>query len=199
MKRTIFFNTLVLYLLIMPGYAQESDLTKKGSFSVTANPSFYILGGYSVKGFYHLPQKWSVGLAVEANFELPDFARDQFFQNNGDITVNWDYLFGLEGRYRFTDSHIDKGFYVLGTWGYEGWTIRDNDGNEDEFENWYGSIGLGYNWYFLKKPHFHVGASYNVVFILSNTAERTLGQAEYNIRPVVPPSFAPTIYLGWRF
>jgi len=200
MIRTMIISTFALCLLAKtPVDAQDRNNLEKGSFSATVNPSFYILGGYSIKGFYHLPKKWSFGLAAEANFELPDFARDQFFKNDEDITVDWDYLIGVEGRYRFTDNHIDKGFYVFGSLGYEGWTIRDNDGNKDEFDNWYSSLGIGYNWYPFKKPNFHLGASYNVVFILNNTEERTVGQAQYNLRPVVPPSFAPTIYLGWRF
>ncbi|MEM6841677.1 MAG: hypothetical protein AAF632_05595 [Bacteroidota bacterium] len=190
--------TIILSIATRSLQAQENE-EPNASFTITANPSFFVLGGYSVKGLYHLPQRWSFGVALEANFELPDFARDQFFENNGDITVDWDYLVGVEARYRFTDSNVDKGFYVLGTLGYEGWTISDQMEAEDTFDNWYSSIGVGYNWYPFKKPKFHVGASYNVVFILNNTNDRTVGQSEFNIRPVVPPSFAPTIYLGWRF
>ncbi len=169
-----------------------------GSFSITANPIFFGLGGYSIKGFYHLPKRWSFGLAAEANFELPELARDQFFENDGDIIVDWDYLVGIEARYRFTDSAIDKGFYAFGTLGYEGWTISDGAAASDGFENWYASLGIGFNWYPFKKPNFHIGASYGVVFILNNTANREIGALEYNIRPVVLPSFVPTVYLGWR-
>lgn len=179
--------------------AQAIDSPQKGSFSVTVNPSFFVLGGYSIKGLYHLPKRWSFGIAAEANFELPSFARDQFFHTSSNLKVHWDYLVGIEGRYRFTKSHIDKGFYVLGTLGYEGWTLRDENANRDEFDNWYSSIGVGYTGYPFKKPHFHLGASYNLVFILNNTHERTIGSLTYNIRPVVPPSIAPTLYLGWRF
>ena len=100
----------------------DSD-TDKGSFSITVNPAFYVLGGYSAKGYYHLPRKWSLGIAAEASFELPDFSRDQFFDNNEDIDVHWDYLVGIELRYRFNDGNVDRGFYLLGTLGYEGWTI----------------------------------------------------------------------------
>ncbi len=186
--------------LAMPQiWAQGQPESDKGSFSVTINPVFYLLGGYSVKGFYHLPKKWSFGLAAEAGFELPDIARDQFFDNNEDITVDWDYLVGLDVRYRFTDSNVDRGFYALGTVGYEGWTITEDAGQEDSFDNWYASVGLGYNWYPFKKPNFHVGASYNLIFILNNTEERTVGDSRYNINSVVPPSFLPTFLLGWRF
>lgn len=186
-------------LMVPQLWAQGQPETERGSFSVTVNPVFYLLGGYSVKGFYHLPKKWSFGLAAEANFELPDIARDQFFDNNGDITVDWDYLVGVDVRYRFTDSHVDRGFYVLGTVGYEGWTINDDTGQEDSFDNWYSSIGVGYNWYPFKKPRFHVGASYNVIFILNNTEERVVGDSRYSINGLVPPSFLPTFLLGWRF
>ena len=200
MIRILIICTFVLGMFALPAQAQESGNVDKGSFTATLNPSFFALGGYSFKGFYHLPKKWSFGLATEANFELPEFARDQFFDNNDDITVHWDYLIGVEARYRFTDSHIDKGLHLLGTLGFEGWTISDENGNEDEFDNWYASLGVGYNWYPFKEPRFHVGASYNVIFILNNSDERTVGQSNYNIRPVVPPSlFSPNIYLGWRF
>ena len=173
--------------------------TEKGSFSVTVNPAFYILGGYSAKGFYHLPKKWSLGVAAEASFELPDFSRDQFFDNNGNVDVHWDYLVGIEARYRFNDSNIDQGFYLAGTLGYEGWTITSDTGAEDSFDNWYSSLGVGYNWYPFRQPHFHVGAAYSIIFILNNAEDRLVGDTNYNIRPVVPPSVIPTLYLGWRF
>ena len=191
----------VSLIVVSHAWAQSTSVSEsqRGSFSVTVNPVFYLLGGYSVKGFYHLPRKWSFGLAIEAGFELPDIARDQFFDNNEDITVDWDYLVGAEVRYRFNDSNVDRGFYALGTVGYEGWTIRDDAGQEDAFDNWYASIGAGYNWYPFKKPYFHVGATYNVIFILNNTEERVVGDSRYSINGVVPPSFFPTFLVGWRF
>jgi len=196
-----YFKTIVTFvvttlLLSSVAHGQENE---KGAFAVTANPSFYILGGYSVKGFYALPKRWTFGIAAEANFELPEFARDQFFENNNDITVDWDYLVGVEVRYRFTDSHINKGLYLVGTFGYEGWTITNDDGLEDDFDNWYAAFGVGYNWFPFKKPNFYLGANYNLIFILNETDERRFGDSEYKIRPVVPPSWAPNIYLGWRF
>ncbi|MEO1253316.1 MAG: hypothetical protein AAFY41_00335 [Bacteroidota bacterium] len=177
----------------------QQDETDISSYSITVNPAFFALGGYSVKGFYHLPKNWSVGVAFEAGFELPDFARDQFFNSAEELTVDWDFLIGTEVRYRFYDGELDKGWYILGTAGFEGWTILDDNGNDDPFENWYASLGLGCNWYPFKKPNLHLGASYNVVFILNNTNKRIIGANEYNINTVVPPSFAPTIHLGWRF
>ena len=192
----ILYISLAAMLVTSSAFSQE---TERASFAVTANPSYYFLGGYSVKANYILPKKWSFAVAAEANFELPDFARDQFFDNDEDITVDWDYLIGIEARYRFTDSHIDKGLFLLGTFGYEGWTITNDAGLEDEFDNWYASLGIGYNWYPFKKPNFHLGASYNVVFILNNTDDRSLGESTYNIRRVVPPSVIPTVFIGWRF
>lgn len=197
--RFSFFFVALLLILSWNLSAQTSEKLQSGSFSVTVNPSFFILGGYSVKAFYHLPKKWSFGLSAEAGFDLPNFARDQFFMNNGNIDVHWDFLVGVEARYRFNNSDVDKGFYALATLGFEGWSIEDQNGNMDEFDNWYSSLGLGYNWYPFKRPNFHLGVSYNVVFILNNTDERTVGQEIYNINQIVPPSFAPVIYLGWRF
>ncbi len=190
---------IIFFLSSFVASAQDSDVENISPISVTVNPSFFVLGGYSVKGFYHLPKRWSFGVAAEAGFELPDFARDQFFDNAEDLTIHWDYLLGVEARYRFHDAQLDKGFYIQGTLGIEGWTATDVNGSEDQFDNWYSSLGVGYNWYPFKKPKFHLGASYNVVFILNNTDTRTAGTQEYSINSVVPPNFAPTIYLGWRF
>ncbi|MEM7109772.1 MAG: hypothetical protein AAF519_16215 [Bacteroidota bacterium] len=191
---TLFYISVLSHALFSQG-----DDPNKASFSITANPAYYVLGGYSVKGYYITPNHWSFGVAAEASFELPDFARDQFFDNNEDITVDWDYLIGVEARYRFTDSQVDKGLFVQGGLGYEGWTVTSTDGAIEEFDNWYANIGLGYVWYPFKKPNFHLGANYSVVFILNETQERTLGASEYNIRTIVPPSFAPSIFIGWRF
>ncbi|WP_124147542.1 hypothetical protein [Okeania hirsuta] len=199
MLKKVFLLSLFIGLSVKSMHSQDTRNPSTGSFSATVNPSFFILGGYSIKGFYHLPKKWTFGIAAEASFELPEFARNQFFDNNNDITVNWDYLVGIEARFRFKDSPIDKGLYLQSTLGYEGWTIDNRKGMEDTFDNWYSSLGLGYNWYPFKKPNFHLGASYNIVFILNNTEERMVGESIYNIRPIVPPSFAPNIYLGWRF
>ena len=69
--------------------------------------------------------------------------RDQFFENNEDITVDWDFLVGVEARYRFTDSAIDKGLFLQGTFGFEGWTITNDDQAQDDFDNWYASLGVG--------------------------------------------------------
>ncbi|MEM6377317.1 MAG: hypothetical protein AAF705_03835 [Bacteroidota bacterium] len=191
----IFLTALMISTLSL----QAQNAEEKPSYSITANPAYYILGGYSVKGYYITPQRWSFGLAAEASFELPDFARDQFFDNNEDITVDWDYLIGAEVRYRFSDSPIDKGLFLQAGFGYEGWTITNDDGQQEGFDNWYGNIGIGYTWYPFKRENFHLGGNYNIVFILNETQDRVLGDSQYNIRPVVPPSFIPSIFLGWRF
>ena len=168
-------------------------------YSVTVNPSFFALGGYSLKAYHHRPSRWSFGIAAEAGFELPEFARDQFFENNEDIDVEWDFLWGVEARYRLNKESFDKGFFLVGTFGFEGWTVESESGVNDEFDNWYASLGIGYLWYPFKKDNFHLGASYNIVFILNNTEERTVGTSRYNIRSVVPPSFSPNLIVGWRF
>ena len=191
-------------LLISAGaFAKENNNTNtdKGSFGISVNPAFYALGGYSVKGLYHLPKRWSFALAVEAGFELPDDFRDAFFKDNESIDVNWDYLVGVEARYRFNDASYDKGFFAYATLGMEGWTVDEIDtSNEDSFDNWYSSIGIGYNWYPFKKKNFNIGLAYNVIFILNNTDDRLVGSTTYAIDIVIPPSLIPsTISIGWRF
>ncbi|MGD1842864.1 MAG: hypothetical protein ACFB0B_18500, partial [Thermonemataceae bacterium] len=196
---TLISLLIVIVLRSLQAQVTEAPITDYSPFSISVNPSYFLLGGYSVKGFYILPKRWSFGIAAEASFELPTFARDQFFDNNDDITVDWDYLVGVEARYRFNDAALDKGLFIQAGLGYEGWTIIADDGAEDQFDNWYGSLGVGYILYPFKKKHFHVGGNYNVVFILNNTEERLVGESSYNIRPVVPPSFLPTLFVGWRF
>ncbi len=169
------------------------------NFSINANPIYYALGGYNLKGFYHLPKRFSFGIALEAGFELPDFATDQFFESEGDIAVHWDRLFGAEIRYRLIDADIDSGPYILATGGHEKWTVENVNTDEHEFTNWYSSIGIGYNWYPFKKPQFHLGGSYNIIFILNNHQQQQVGNEFFNIKSVIPPSIIPTLYFGWRF
>jgi hypothetical protein len=204
-KSIIFF---VLILGVMQLSAQQKLDSTKGFFSVGINPTYPILGGYGAKVFYNFPKKWSVGLASEGSFQLPKFAAEQFFKNSKNITVDWNYALGLEVRYRFRKKDNDiKGFYLMGTLGYEEWTITKaesaaaapNTKQKDDFTNWYSSLGGGYNLFPFKKAGFWVGVQYNVIFIMNNTNDRTVNGVTYNIRPVVPPSLAPNLYIGWRF
>jgi hypothetical protein len=122
--------------------------------------------------------------------------------------VHWDYAAGLEARYRFRKKDNDiKGLYALGTLGYEAWTISKpttvavvaNTLQSETFPTWYSSVGAGYTVFPFKKSGFWIGAQYNVIFILNNTNTRSINGQAYNIKPIVPPSFTPNIYLGWRF
>ncbi|WP_205127823.1 hypothetical protein [Okeania hirsuta] len=108
MLKKAFLLSLIIGLSVKSIHSQDSRNPSTGSFSTTVNPSFFILGGYSIKGFYHLPKKWTFGIAAEASFELPEFARNQFFDNENDINVNWDYLVGIEARFRFTIALLIK-------------------------------------------------------------------------------------------
>ena len=67
-----------LLVNINAGAQTGTDVNDKGSFGISSNPAYFILGGYSVRGIYHLPKRWSLGLSVEAGFELPDNFRDIF-------------------------------------------------------------------------------------------------------------------------
>jgi len=179
----------------------KTDTDDKGSFGISSNAAYFFLGGYSVRGIYHLPKKWSFGLSFEAGFELPDNFRDIFFEDNQAIDVHWDYLIGTEFRYRFNDNPFDEEFYAFGTLGFEGWTVTEiSTGRERSFDNWYGGIGVGYNWYPFKKKNFNVGVNYNVIFILNNTDDQTAGDTVFSIDNFIPPSFVPSTFtIGWRF
>lgn len=179
--------------------AQDSETTEKGSVTLVTNPAYFVLGGYHIKPSYHFPKKWSLGLTIQGGFELPEFARDQFFDFSGDdITVDWTYAIGAELKYRFSKASFDKGLYTAFNLGYEGWDVK-NASQEESFDNWFASIDLGYNWYPFKKERFHVGVNYTLIFILNNTEDRTLGETTYNIDSIVPPSLIPSILVGWRF
>ncbi|MEM7487209.1 MAG: hypothetical protein AAF348_18530 [Bacteroidota bacterium] len=173
----------------------------KGSFGVSTNPAYFALGGYSVRGIYHLPKRWSFGINVEAGFELPDDFRDLFFNDNQAIDVDWDYLVAAEARYRFSKESYDAGFYVNGSVGFEGWTVNEIASDVDtSFDNWFSSFGVGYTWYPFKKKNFNVGVNYNIIFILNNTDEQQLGNTTFNIERVIPPTLIPSnILIGWRF
>lgn len=190
---------LALIICSATPYLLPGQENTNGNFTASINPAYWALGGYSIRGHYILPKKWSFGLVSEAGFSLPAFARDQFFKNQNDIEVDWDYLFGLEVRYRFTEASIDKGLYLLAATGYEGWTIENDAGATDDFSNWYASLGVGYLWYPFKKERLSLGANYNLIFLLNNTDERFAGESVYQLRPVVPPSLIPSLSLGWRF
>lgn len=194
---------LILFMASTDVFAQTTTDTtnEKGSFGININPAYYALGGYSVRGIYHLPERWSFGLNVEAGFELPDDFRDTFFNDNQNINVNWDYLVALETRYRFNTETYDKGFYASASLGFEGWTVKEiGTDSEQGFDNWFSSFGVGYNWYPFKKKNFNVGLNYGIIFILNNTDDQTAGNTTFKIESVIPPSFIPSnIHIGWRF
>ncbi len=182
--------------------AQDQDPPlDKGSFGVSTNPTYFALGGYSIRGIYHLPKRWSFGLNAEAGFELPDDFRDLFFNDNQAIEVDWDYLVAAEARYRFSKESYDAGFYVNGSVGFEGWTVNEISSDADtSFDNWFSSFGVGYTWYPFKKKNFNIGVNYNIIFILNNTDGQLVGDTAFNIERVVPPTFIPSnILIGWRF
>ncbi len=200
--KKIILSILACTLFAANVSAQSNSSTdNEGSFGLTINPTYYVLGGYSIRGMYHLPKKWSFGLNVEGGFELPDDFRDAFFEDNAAVDVNWDYAVAVETRYRFNKEPFDNGFYAFGTLGFEGWTVIEIDSGEEEtFDNWFTSIGVGYNWYPFPKRKLNIGLSYNVIFILNNTDDQNAGSTVFNIDTVIPPSFVPSnIHIGWRF
>ena len=175
-----------------------STNSTNGIISITTNPTYFVLGGYHITPWYHFPKKWSIGSTLQGGFDLPTFARDQFFESTTDnFTIDWRYAVSVDLKYRFTDAAFDKGFYTTISLGYEGWTI-EADG-ENTFDNWFTSINVGYNWFPFARERFHLGAHYSLIFLLNNTNERQIGDNTYRLRSIVPPSYAPSIFLGWRF
>lgn len=171
-----------------------------GKISVAVNPVYFGLGGYYVNPFYHFPKRWSVGSTLQGGFELPEFARDQFFTvSNEDITVDWSYAVSVEARYRFSQATYDKGFFAVGAMGFEAWKVN-SEGAADEFDNWFTSVGVGYNWFPTKNNRLHLGLQYSLIFILNNTDERGVGDEVYNIETLIPPGLLPSAFvIGWRF
>jgi hypothetical protein len=206
MNKVIAF--FISFMIVAQVSAQQKSDAAKGFFSAGINPVYPLFGGYGAKVFYNFPKRWSIGLASEGSFTLPEFAVKQFFKNSQNIVVDWNYAVGVETRYRFRKKDNDiKGFYLLGTLGYEGWTVNKAENTtsipniiqEEKFSNWYSSLGGGYNLFPFKKAGFWIAVQYNVIFIMNNTQNRNVNGVNYNIRPVVPPSIAPNLYLGWRF
>ena len=183
-------------------FAQNTDQSQtKSSLGVNVNPAYFVLGGYSLRGIYHMPKRWSFSVNIEGGLELPDDFRDAFFEDNEAVDVDWDYAIGLEARYRLNKNPFDDGFYVFGTIGFEGWTVNEIGSEQNRsFDNWFASAGIGYNWYPFEKKNFNLGLSYNIIFILNNTENQTVGNTVYAIDSVVPPSIIPSnIHIGWRF
>lgn len=179
-------------------HSQSGAGLSKASISLTANPAYFVLGGYHIKSSYHFPKRWSIGLTIQGGFELPEIARDQFFNvTNEAIAVEWAYAIGAELKYRFSDASFDKGLVSVIGLGYEGWKVYLQD--TDEFENWFLGIDLGYNWYPFGKQRFHVGVNYSLIFILNNTDARSVGGNSYNLKRIVLPNYIPSILIGWRF
>ncbi len=210
MKKLLILSLLSLMTLNLSAQSKEimPFTTDKGYFSVGTSPIYPFLGGYGLHIFYNLPKSWSFGIVSEGAFKLPESATTQFFKNGDALRVNWDYAIGLEARYRFNRKDNDiRGLYTYISLGYEAWAITKSDDSpmatgfsqKDNFDNFYSSIGIGYNLFPFKNKGFWLGASYGVIFILNNTSERTVNNSTYNIQPIVPPSFIPNIYIGWRF
>jgi len=203
--KKIFFCLIISQLFYANVNGQEqinnNQTKQKSSFGVSINPAFYALGGYSFRGIYHRPKKWSFGINVEGGFELPDNFRDAFFNDNEGINVDWDFIAALETRYRFNNSNYDKGFYATGIVGFEGWTVNEIGSDEEtSFDNWFTSIGIGYTWYPFKKKNFNLGFNYNIIFILNNTEDQFVGNTTFNLERVILPGFIPSnIHIGWRF
>ena len=197
-KPVIFWILVILSLVGSYGYAQSDDPYPHGSFSLVTNPAFFALGGFHLKPSYHFPKKWSVGATFQGGFELPEFAQEQFFEFADDqLSIDWTFAIGLELKYRFSDATFDKGLYAALNLGYEGWEADRND--SDTFQNWFTSLDLGYNWYPFNRARFHVGLAYTLIYILNNTDERQVGETEYRLKSLVPPSYIPSILVGWRF
>jgi Outer membrane protein beta-barrel domain len=200
-------KTLVLVVCLMASHSLFSQ-ADKGSYSIGLSPTYPIFGGYGAKAFYNFPKKWSIGILTEGSFDLPEFAEKNFFNNADAINVKWDYSIGIEARYRFRKADNDiKGLYCFSTLGYEPWTINKSENTnavsgtkqEDKFDNWFASIGIGYNWFPIKNKGLWIGAAYNTIFILNNNSDRTVNGSTYNLKSIVPPTFTPNIYVGWRF
>ncbi|MGD1840504.1 MAG: hypothetical protein ACFB0B_06350, partial [Thermonemataceae bacterium] len=58
--------TLLIVIVLRPLQAldTEAPITVYSPFSISGNPSYFLLGGYSVKGLYILPKRWSFGIAA---------------------------------------------------------------------------------------------------------------------------------------
>lgn len=173
MRKQSLILVWLLTLIPLMSIAQAEEYTfqppKNGSISASINPLLFGAGGYSVKGFYHFVNRWSLGLTLEGGLTSFELVRDEYFTNNGDIDVDWSTLYNLEVRYRLNKKAIDEGFYLDGTIGINSWNIREMDNNlEENLAHGYLSVGLGYTWYPFKKKRLNITALYSLYTPLSN-------------------------------
>ena len=174
----------------------------KPSFSLRSNLPFFFVGGYHVEGSIHLPGHWTFGLTLQGILELPDVGRDQFFEVSNDaITIEWPYAVGAEVMYRFREGAFDRGFFVAGSLGYEGWrAVRNEDFDlERSFGTGFAALDVGYTWYPFRARHFLITAEYSTVLLLNDTDRQALGDESFELRRVAWPRPIPNLLFGWRF
>ena len=188
--------------LLSSAQGDSAGIPDRPAFTIKANVPYYFIGGYHVEPSVHFRGHWSVSATVQGIAEIPDFARDQFFDVSDDaIAVEWPYAIGAEVMYRLREGAYDGGFFVTAGLGYEGWRIRHDAEPvpEETLTNAFAAVDLGYTWYPFKRQRFHGTVQYPLIWLLNNTDRRAIGGDTYELQTVVPPGLLPNILFGWRF
>ena len=172
------------------------------AFTLRSNLPYFFIGGYHLEGAVHFPGHWSAGATVQGISELPEVGRDQFFEVSDDaIGIEWPYAVGAEVMYRLREGDLDRGFFVAGNLGYEGWRAVRNGGSDAEraFGTGFAALDVGYTWYPFPKRRFLLTAEYTAVLLLNDTDRQAVGDETFELRRVAWPRPIPNVLLGWRF
>ncbi|MEM1338635.1 MAG: hypothetical protein AAF634_00505 [Bacteroidota bacterium] len=192
MKKKTLFLTVVIPLIAVASTLGQNDTP--GAFSIESNALNWFSNGYSLGGYYFLPNtKISLGVGIEGLRYTDDNLKETAFEN-GDLIdeVQLDYLARVEFRYHFKEHH--EGFYAGVRAGFEEWTLSLED-SEASVENGFVSPTIGYIWHPWGKDGLMIHPFFAGIFILGD-GEATLGQVNINLNGFLPN---PGIAIGFKF
>lgn len=190
-RRAISIITVLSVLATTELKAQERE---KPSFSIETNVLFYGFQGYSIGGYYYLPNsRISLGVGIEGLTYDSDNLMDAAFENGDQLDeVQLLYLARGEVRYHFKDHK--EGLYGSVRFGYEEWDVTL--GNDvGRVQNGFVSPTIGYIWYPWGRKGFLVQPFFTGILIIGEGRE-TVQDVEVDLRPFLPN---PGLTIGWKF
>lgn len=179
-----------MLLIVQLANAQTSN----PSFSVETNALFWAFSGYSIGGYYYLPNSnFSFGLGIEGLTYENENLIDAVFENGDQLDeLQLIYLARGEVRYHFKDH--GEGFYGSLRFGYEEWDLIRGD-DERRVDNGFISPTIGYIWYPWGRKGFLVQPFFTGILIIGEGQE-TIDGIEVDLRSFLPN---PGLTIGWKF
>ena len=180
---------LVFFTTILEAQEQE-----KPSFSVETGALFWAFQGYSISGYYYVPNtKFSVGVGIEGLTYDNEDLMDATFEN-GDQLDEVQLLYLARGEVRYHFKEHGEGLYTSLRFGYEEWDVSLGDDTQ-RVQNGFVSPTIGYIWYPWERKGFLVQPFFTGIFIIGEGRE-TVQDLEVDLRSFLPN---PGLTLGWKF